>query len=48
MKEKKFYCKACGQLVRPAVDGSCPRCYAPRVMLVPHRDRDDEENDLKK
>ena len=48
MKEQKYLCKVCGQMVHPSADGSCPRCGAPREMLVLQRDRDDEENDLKK
>ena len=48
MKEQKYLCKVCGQLIKPTPAGTCPLCGAPREMLVMQRDRDDEENDLKK
>lgn len=44
----KYLCKICGQIVNPLPDGSCPICGAPKEMLVPYRDKDDDENDLKK
>ncbi len=48
MKGQKCLCKVCGQLVTPTPAGTCPLCGAPREMLVMQRDKDDEENDLKK
>ena len=48
MKGQKYLCKVCGQLVTPTPAGTCPLCGAPREMLVMQRDKDDEENDLKK
>lgn len=44
----KYLCKICGQVVTPLPDGSCPVCGAPKEMLVPMRDKDDDDNDLKK
>ena len=50
MKEdgRKYRCKVCGQVVKPAPDGSCPLCFAPKSMLTQIRDADDDDNDLKK
>lgn len=48
MKEEKFRCKICGQVVTPAADGSCPICGAPKAMLVPVSERDEEEYDQNK
>lgn len=48
MKGQKYLCKVCGQLVTPTPAVTCPLCGAPREMLVMQRDKDDEENDLKK
>ena len=48
VKESKYRCKVCGQLVRPNPDGSCPFCGAPREMLVLARDKDDEEYEAQK
>lgn len=42
MTEKKAHCQVCGQVVTPAPDGSCPICGAPKEMLVPLRDKDEE------
>ena len=38
----KYLCKMCGQIVEPLPDGSCPVCGAPREMLVPAPDQDEE------
>lgn len=38
----KYLCKMCGQIVEPLPDGSCPVCGAPREMLVPVADEDDD------
>lgn len=42
MAEKKARCQMCGQVVTPNPDGSCPICGAPKEMLVPVRDQDEE------
>lgn len=43
MAEQKYRCKMCGQIVKPLPDGSCPICGAPKEMLVPYPDKDEEE-----
>ncbi len=40
---QKYRCLACGQIVIPNEDGSCPICGAPFEMLVPV---DDDGNDI--
>ena len=42
MKEQKYVCKMCGQTVKPLPDGSCPVCGAPKEMLVPVQDQDED------
>lgn len=42
MAEQKFICKMCGQIVKPLPDGSCPICGAPKEMLEPYIDKDDD------
>lgn len=42
MVEKKARCKVCGQVVKPSPDGSCPICGAPKEMLIPLPDKDEE------
>ena len=44
MEEHKYHCTICGQIVTPLPDGSCPICGAPREMLKPYIDKDDEQN----
>lgn len=48
MKEQKYRCKICGQIVTPLPDGSCPICGAPKVMLVPQGNSDDDYDPNKK
>ena len=44
MEEHKYRCAICGQIVTPLPDGSCPICGAPKEMLKPYIDKDDEQN----
>lgn len=44
MEEHKYHCTICGQIVTPLPDGSCPICGAPKEMLKPYIDKDDEKN----
>ena len=43
MEEHKYKCALCGQIVSPLPDGSCPICGAPKEMLKPYIDKDEEE-----
>ena len=43
MDEHKYRCAICGQIVTPLPDGSCPICGAPKEMLKPYIDKDEEE-----
>lgn len=43
MAEQKYRCALCGQVVTPLPDGSCPICGAPKEMLKPYIDEDEEQ-----
>lgn len=34
-KPVKYRCMACGEIVEPNPDGSCPMCGAPGEFLIP-------------
>ena len=38
-KVQKYRCMACGEIVVPNPDGSCPVCGAPAELLVPVDER---------
>ena len=47
MEEHKYKCALCGQIVTPLPDGSCPICGAPKEMLKPYIDEDEEQQNLR-
>ncbi|MCQ3035394.1 MAG: hypothetical protein MJ248_04210 [Bacilli bacterium] len=48
MKNNKYRCKVCGQFINPNPDGSCPKCEAPKSLVIIIRDKDDDSEPYKR
>ena len=48
MKNNKYRCKLCGQYITPNPHGSCPKCNAPKSLIVVFRDSEEDAEPYKR